>query len=141
MPKKKTELINEITFLHPVKMPLTEREIIAYADEFAALDTEVKSATTRHEAEVAGYKNQVKTINERQHKILDLLRVKEELKPVECIKEYDHFEQIAIIRRADNNEIVTTRKMTPDEVNRELPFSESIDDDEILDDNKGGGDE
>jgi hypothetical protein len=124
---EKKSLIDEITFRHPVKMPLTEREVIAYADEFAALDAQLSEATLKHEGEKAAFKAISKSIGEDQERILNLIRVKEEMKQVECLKEYDYFEQIVIIKRADNGETVTTRKMSPDEMNRELPFSESLD--------------
>ena len=127
---KDKSLIDEITFFHPVKMPLTEREVIAYADEYAALDAQLSEATLKHEAERAAFKAIAKNIGEDQERILNLIRVKEELKQIECVKEYDHFEQIVIIKRSDNGETVTTRKMTLDERQRELPFSESIDDDD-----------
>jgi hypothetical protein len=113
-------IIKEKTFLHPVKMPLTEKEIIAYADELTALDTKEKEVILRHDGEKGQYKSEVKAIGKQQEHILHLLKVKEEIKPVECFNEFDYFNGIVEIRRSDNNEVVTSRKMTAEEFQQNL---------------------
>jgi hypothetical protein len=122
MQEETQTLVNEAVFLYPVEMPLTEKEIIAYADELTALDTKEKEVILRHDGEKGQYKSEVKAIGQKQERILHLLKVKKEMKQIECYNEFDYFNGIVETRRVDTNESVTTRKMTAEEYQQNLKF-------------------
>ena len=115
-----TQTIASKTFEYPVEMPLTEKEIIAYADELTALDTSQKEIVLRHESEKGKYKEEVKSIGSKQERIMHLLKVKKEMKKVECVNNFDYFNGIVEVCRLDTGEVVTTRKMTAEEHQQNL---------------------
>jgi hypothetical protein len=120
-------ILNENSFLYPVKMPLTEKEMLAYTDELTALDTKEKDIHLKHEGEKTAYKNQIKVISQSQKKLLHLLKTKEEVKQIPCFNDFNYFDGIVEVKRIDNEETVTTRKMTADEYQQNLPLERSVD--------------
>jgi len=121
-------LVNEDVFPYPVEMPLTERELLAYADELTTLDTEETELEQKHDGEKAAFKAGKKGIEKRQTAVLDRLRTKKEVKEVDCYNDFNYFEGICEIRRVDNDEVVKTRKMTVDEYKEKLPFEKDGED-------------
>ena len=121
------------TFPHPVEMPLTDKELLAYADELTTLDTELTVATEQHDSDNGRFKAESKRIAGRASAIMDRLRTKKELKDVDCYNKFDYFEGICEVRRVDNDVVVKTRKMTVEEFKGEkLPFVE--DDEDVIND-------
>lgn len=131
MSKEETLVKGEV-FTHPVEVPLTDKELLIYADELASLDTEETEVTARHQSEKGRAKADMEAIHQRRTTVLDRIRTKKEYKDVECYNDFDYFEGICTVRRVDNDETVKTRKMTVEEFKGEkLPFATS---DEIIGD-------
>lgn len=110
------------TFLHPVKLPLTEKEQLAYMDELTALDSKNAEISLRHESEKSRFKGEVKEINKNQSRLMNLLKAKEEIKQVPCYNHFSYLDGIVEICRVDTGEIATTRKMTAEEYQQNLPL-------------------
>jgi hypothetical protein len=128
MAKEETLVKGEV-FGFPVETALTEKELLMYGDELATLDTEESEATARHQSEKGRFKADIETIHGRRHYVLDRIRTKREMKEVECYNDFDYFEGICTIRRVDNDEKVSSRKMSVEEFKGErLPFPSQIDD-------------
>ena len=122
-------LTDETSFLYPVKLPLTEKELLAYTDELTALDTKEKDTILKHEGEKTAFKNQIKTLSQSQERLLHLLKTKEEIKNIPCYNDFNYFDGIVEIKRTDNDEQVTTRKMTAEEYQQNLPLKSDEDGD------------
>lgn len=112
------------TFPHPVELPLTDKELLAYADELTALDTKEREVNQRHQSEKGKFKSEVEEIGQQKTITLDFLRTKKGYKDIECYNFFDHFNGICEIRRVDNDKVVTTRKMTEKEYRGERLFKE-----------------
>lgn len=119
----KTEtLVKGEVFQHPVEVPLTERELLVYADEIAQLDTEAAEIEQRHDKEKGQFKADMKKIEGRQTTVFNRLRTKKEFKDIECYNDFNYFEGMCDVRRVDNNEVVKSRRMTVEEYKADLPF-------------------
>ena len=127
-------ITNKKTFSHPVKMDLTDKELLAYADELTDLDTKSEEVSLRHESEKNRFKSEVKDIGKNQSRIMNLLKTKEEFKDVECFEEFNWFDGIVEIVRLDTGEVVKTRKITAEEYQQNLPLKKEAHDDENSDD-------
>jgi len=64
-PKLKSETAGEAPFLHSVKIPLTDKEMLIYTDELTALDTKEKEITLAFESQKTAYKSEQGEIRER----------------------------------------------------------------------------
>ena len=111
-------------FPHPVGVPLTDKEMLAYTDELTALDTLEKEIVKRHESEKSFFKTEVKDVDKKREKLLHVLKMKEETKQLSCKNHYDYFNGIVEVHRIDTGEIVTTRKITAEEYKDNLPILE-----------------
>jgi hypothetical protein len=123
-PKLKSETAGEKPFLHSVKMPLTDKEMLIYTDELTALDTQEKELAAKFESQKAEYKSAQGKIDDGKGRLMHLLKVKEEHKDVECVNHFDFTEGTCTIVRVGSGEVVTTRKMNVDEFKRALPFKQ-----------------
>lgn len=123
-------------FLYEVEEPLTEAERLLYADELTQLDSEQRSLDAVLQTNKAHHKAETERIGDRQSVVLNRLRTKKEYKPVECVNDFNFNDGICTIRRVDNNDAVTTRKMNTDEYKENLPFEKNKDADrgEIIED-------
>lgn len=121
-PKLKSETAGEAPFLHSVKIPLTDKEMLIYTDELTALDTKEKEITLAFESQKTAYKSEQGKIDEGKGHLMHLLKAKEEWKDVECYNVFNFEEGICTIVRKATDEVVTTRKMNVDEFKRALPF-------------------
>lgn len=124
MAKEETLVKGEV-FTHPVEMPLTDKELLVYADEIATLDTEEQTADALLQSAKGQHKQETERINGRKGIVLNRLRTKKAFKDVECFNDYDYFDGICTIRRVDNEEVVKTRQMTADEFKGEKLFKET----------------
>lgn len=124
-PKLKSENAGEKPFLHAVKMPLTDREMLAYTDELTAVDTREQAILKTFEDHKATYKSEQAKIDSDKSRLMHLLKTKEEWKDIECVNDFDFNEGICTIIRKDTGEVVTTRKMSGDEFKRALPFEKA----------------
>lgn len=127
---KKETLVKGEVFHHPVELPLTERELLIYADELASLDADKTEAELRHQSEKSHFKSEIEKIGERSAAILNKLRTKKEFKDVECYNHFDYFEGVCEIRQVDSDEVVKSRRMTADEFKEALPFPKEDEDSE-----------
>lgn len=57
-PKLRSETAQEKPFLHSVKVPLTDKEMLIYTDELTALDTKEKEITLTFESQKTLYKSE-----------------------------------------------------------------------------------
>jgi hypothetical protein len=65
----------------------------------------------------------VKRLDARQGQVIQRLRTKKEFRPMLCWNDFNYKDGICTIRRHDTDEEVKTRRMTPDEFKRPLPFN------------------
>lgn len=121
-PKLRSESAGEKPFLHSVKVPLTDKEMLIYTDELTALDTKEKEITLTFESQKTLYKSEQGKIDENKGHLMHLLKAKEEWKDVECFNDFNFEEGIRTIIRKSTDEVVATRKMNVDEFKRALPF-------------------
>jgi hypothetical protein len=121
-PKLTSEKAGEAPFIHPVKTPLTDKEMLIYTDELTALDTKEKDLLAGFESQKTAYKNNQATLDAQKSRLMHLLKTKEEMKEVECVNDFNFNEGICTIKRKDTGIVVTTRKMNADEFKRALPF-------------------
>lgn len=112
------------TFPHPVELPLTDKELLAYADQLADLDTKEREITLRHQSEKNKFKAEIEEIGQQQTVTLDKLRTKKEYKDIECYNKFDYFNGVCEIIRVDNDKVVKTRPMTEKEFRGERLFKE-----------------
>jgi hypothetical protein len=120
MPTKRE---NDVEYFdYPVEVELTDKEVIASADEYAAADAEETEAELRFESLKKKHKTDLEGIQIRKNELLIKIRTKKETRQMMCYNEPDFFEGIMEVRRKDNGALVTTRKMTADEYREKLPF-------------------
>lgn len=124
-PKLKSENAGEKPFLHSVKTPLTDREMLVYTDELTAVDTTEQAILSTFENQKATYKSEQAAVDSQKSRLMNLLKTKEEWKDIECVNDFNFTEGICTILRKDTGEIVTTRKMSGDEFKRALPFEKA----------------
>jgi hypothetical protein len=124
-PKLKSENAGEKPFLHSVKTPLSDREMLIYTDALTALDTKEKEILHQFEDHKATYKSEQAAVDSQKNHLMHLLKTKEEWKDVECFNVF-HFEEgtCEIIRKL-TGDVVATRKMNADEFRRALPFNKN----------------
>lgn len=113
-------------FDYPVEIPLSDKELIAYADELTGLDTEIKTADGVLATAKGHHKSESERITGRMGTVLDRLRTKKEYRDIECRNDFNHTEGICTIRRVDTDEAVKTRKMTDAEYKEALPFPKAV---------------
>ena len=121
---KNTHTAGKSEFPHPVEVPLTDREMLAYTDELTALDTSEKEILKRHESEKSHFKTEIKEVDQKRERLLHILKMKEETKQLSCQNDFDFYSGIVEIIRCDTGEIVTTRKITAEEFKDNLPILE-----------------
>lgn len=126
--KKPETLVKGEVFQYPVEMPLTERELLLYADEIAQLDSKRVEIEQRHDSEKGQFKADMKEVEGRATTVFNRLRTKKEFKDVECYLHFEYFDGVAETRRVDTDEVVTSRRMTVDEYKADLPFPAKDDD-------------
>lgn len=109
-------------FEYPVEVPLTDKDLIAYADELTGIDTDIKAADATLATAKAHHKSETERLSGRMSIVIDRLRTKREFRDIECHNDFNHLEGICSIVREDNGKVVTTRKMTDKEFKEALPF-------------------
>lgn len=119
---KEETLVKGEVFTHPVEMPLSDKELLVYADELTSLDTEEKAADATVQSAKGAHKQEMERISGRKTTVLHRLRTKKEFKEVECYNHFDYWEGMCEVRRVDNDDVVKTRKMTADEFKGEKLF-------------------
>lgn len=138
-PKLTTEKAGEEPFLHSVKTPLTDKEMLVYTDALTAVDTKEQALLGDFESQKTTYKSEQAKLDSEKGRLMHLLKTKEEYKDVECYNDFDYKEGICTIKRKDNNKTVSTRKMNADEFKRALPFEIKKGVDKKLKEVGGGG--
>lgn len=123
--KLRSETAGERPFVHSVKVPLTDKEMLIYTDELTALDTKEGELLATFESQKTHYKNEQAILDKGKSHLMHLLKLKEEWKDVECFNGFDYTEGVCAIHRKSNESLVTTRKMNVDEFKRALPFQKA----------------
>lgn len=118
-------IINEKTFTHPVKMALTEKELLAYADELTDCDSNLNQLEDEFSSVKDDYKSKIGDVKTRSGVIMNLLKSKEEFKDIECFNDFNWFEGIVEIKRLDTQETIKTRKITAQEFQQNLPGTDN----------------
>lgn len=120
-----TVLTDEETFMQAVKVPLTDKELLAYADELTDCDSKESQLVTQQKAINDDFKSQIGEVKSRAGMLMNLLKVKEEYKDIECVNRFNWFDGIVEITRLDNQEVVKTRKITAEEYQQNLPLEKN----------------
>lgn len=115
------------TFPHPVEVPLNDREIVAYADELMKLDTEQQAADALLNSAKGTHKQESERVAAERGIIAHKLRTKREYRDFECYNQLDYYSGVCEIRRADTDDLVTTRPMNEKEFRGERLFKEQED--------------
>lgn len=131
---KSDKILINGNFLHEVKVPLSEKELLAYADELTECDTRLSELQGELEIKKAEFKTKIGDVNLRANELMNLLKTKEEYKEIECFDDFNWFDGIVEIKRVDTNETVRTRKITREEYQQNLPMTKP----EIADDDDSG---
>ncbi len=122
-PKLRSETAGEKPFLHSVKTPLTDKEMLIYTDELTAVDTKEKEILHTFESQKTAYKSEQADIDSQKNHLMHLLKTKEEWKDIDCVNQFNFHDGTCEIVRKDTGEVVQTRKMNADEFRRALPFA------------------
>jgi hypothetical protein len=120
---RKTVTGEEI-FLEKVKTPLTERELLAYSDELARLNSTIEDTEQSFKTQKDNHKALMTALKRKETSLFNLLKTKEEMKDTDCYEEFNFFEGIVTIRQVDGDKEVRTRKITADEYQQNLPLSD-----------------
>jgi hypothetical protein len=130
----KTEILtNEKSFPVAVKMPLSDKELLAYADELTECDSLTDKLTRELKTVSNDYKSRIGEVKVRSSVLMNLLKTKEEYKDVDCGEDFNWFDGIVEIKRLDTNETVKTRKITAEEYQQNLPLDKDDETEETED--------
>src|SRR5687768_2283584 len=113
--QKVETLAKEKSFPVPVKMPLTDKELLAYTDELTECDSLADKLKREMKAATDDYKSKIGEVTARSSVLMNLLKTKEEYKDVVCVEDFNWFDGIVEIKRLDTSETVKMRKITTEE--------------------------
>lgn len=111
-----------LTQLLPVK--LTETEIKERGRKLAHLYEEIEIAEIGKAAAARASKDRIETLQAEAGAIARVIRSGQEDREVQVQEEKDYSEGVCRMKRLDTGEVVETRAMTPQELQRPLPIDE-----------------
>jgi hypothetical protein len=129
--EKTTVLSKEKSFPVAVKMPLTDKELLAYTDELTECDSLADKLKREMKAATDDYKSKIGEVTARSSVLMNLLKTKEEYKDVDCVEDFNWFDGIVEIKRLDTGETVKTRKITTEEYQQNLPMDKDDENERI----------
>ena len=105
---------------------LTEDQIRERGIELAALEQELDQIGDAKKTANAGFKEQIEAINERKGNLVKEINSKMEWRDVVVTEDKNFEKKEGYTIRTDTGEIVSTRILHPEELQRPIPFGKTV---------------